>query len=271
MPHDAAQTEIMNATTTLSHPAEPLAQPAPEPVILVLADISGYTRYMTANATSLAHSQLIITELFTAILREVELPLAVAEVEGDAVFLYGRKRLFPMSTEEAKRVIGARLARFLDIFAAKVRELTAGNHCTCGACTHLPQLKLKVLVHSGEALFYELAGFRKLSGVDVILAHRLLKNSVPHKHYLMLTEAACADVELPAHLETTESVETYDDIGAVRTHVYLPRGTRPATAMARPQTTLWDRVRWQAGLWWTPLVERLRRLRGGTRELKAAT
>lgn len=258
----------MNPSPTLSHPAEPLAQPAPEPVILVLADISGYTRYMTANATSLAHTQLIITELFTAVLREVELPLAVAEVEGDAVFLYGRKQFLPMPTDQAKRVIGERLARFLDIFAAKVLELSRGNHCTCGACTHLPQLKLKVLVHSGEALFYELAGFRKLAGVDVILAHRLLKNSVPHKHYLMLTEAALGDVELPPHLEATAGVETYDDIGAVRTHVYLPRGTRPAAA---PRATLRDRVRWQAGLWWTPLVERVRRLRSGTRELKAAT
>lgn len=261
----------MNPTPTLSHPAEPLAQPAPEPVILVLADISGYTRYMTANATALAHSQLIITELFNAILREVELPLAVAEVEGDAVFLYGRKRFCPGPTGDAKRVIGERLARFLDIFSAKVLELSQGNHCTCGACTHLPQLKLKVLVHSGEALFYELAGFHKLSGVDVILAHRLLKNSVPHKHYIMLTEAARSDVELPAHLEATAAVETYDDIGVVRTHVYLPRGTRPAAALAQPRTTLWDRVRWQAGLWWTPMAERLQRLRGGTRELKPAT
>ena len=36
---------------------------APEPVLLVIADISGYTRYMTANAKTLAHSQTVITEL----------------------------------------------------------------------------------------------------------------------------------------------------------------------------------------------------------------
>jgi len=73
----------MNATTMpttepLAHPAAPLARPAPKPVILILADISGYTRYMTANATSLAHSQIIITELFNAILSEVELPLCAS-------------------------------------------------------------------------------------------------------------------------------------------------------------------------------------------------
>jgi len=270
----------MNATTMqtaepLAHPAAPLARPAPEPVILILADISGYTRYMTANATSLAHSQLIITELFNAILSEVELPLALAEVEGDAVFLYGRKQFCPLPTDEARLVIGARLARFLDIFAAKVKELSRGNHCTCQACTHLPQLQLKVLAHSGEALFYELAGFRKLSGVDVILAHRLLKNSVPHKHYIMLTEAARADVELPAHMEVSEGVEVYEDIGPIRTRVYRPRGAEPVLTQARPQSNVLLRLvrqlRFHALLWWTPFVERLRRLRAGTRKLLAAT
>ncbi len=40
---------------------------AAEPVLLIIADISGYTRYMTANAKTLAHSQTIITELFKTI------------------------------------------------------------------------------------------------------------------------------------------------------------------------------------------------------------
>jgi len=31
------------------------------PVLLIIADISGYTRFMTANAKTLAHAQLIIT------------------------------------------------------------------------------------------------------------------------------------------------------------------------------------------------------------------
>ena len=49
----------------------------PEPVLLIIADISGYTRYMTANAKTLAHSQTIITELVMAIVKQVELPLEV--------------------------------------------------------------------------------------------------------------------------------------------------------------------------------------------------
>ena len=57
---------------------------APEPVLLIIADISGYTRYMTANVKTLAHSQTIITELIHAIVRQIELPLEVAKLEGGA-------------------------------------------------------------------------------------------------------------------------------------------------------------------------------------------
>jgi hypothetical protein len=63
---------------------------APEPVLLIIADISGYTRYMTANAKTLAHSQTIITELVKAIVEQIELPLEVAKLEGDAVFFFCR-------------------------------------------------------------------------------------------------------------------------------------------------------------------------------------
>lgn len=56
---------------------------APEPVLLIIADISGYTRYMTANAKTLAHGQTIITELIHAIVHQIELPLEVAKLEGD--------------------------------------------------------------------------------------------------------------------------------------------------------------------------------------------
>src|SRR5258707_14538194 len=79
---------------------------APEPVLLIIADISGYTRYMTANAKTLAHSQTIITELVKAIIESVDLPLEVAKLEGDAVFLFCRKQTGSKPWMEARRLIG---------------------------------------------------------------------------------------------------------------------------------------------------------------------
>jgi hypothetical protein len=70
---------------------------APEPVLLIIADISGYARYMTANAKARAHSQTIITELVRFIVREIELPLEVAKLEGDAIFFFCRRRKYPQS------------------------------------------------------------------------------------------------------------------------------------------------------------------------------
>src|SRR5262245_51586540 len=96
--------------------SESPAPDAPEPVLLIIADISGYTRYMTANAKTLAHSHTIITELVKAIIQAVELPLEVAKLEGDAVFLFCRKNKEAQPWLEIQRVIGQKLLTFFDSF-----------------------------------------------------------------------------------------------------------------------------------------------------------
>ena len=54
---------------------------------LIVADISGYTRFLTES--ELEHANGIIGELLTAILETIHAPLTVSRIEGDAVFLYG--------------------------------------------------------------------------------------------------------------------------------------------------------------------------------------
>jgi hypothetical protein len=54
---------------------------------------------MTANAKMLAPSHTIITELVVAIVKQVELPLEIAKLEGDAVFSYCRKENGPSWTD----------------------------------------------------------------------------------------------------------------------------------------------------------------------------
>src|SRR5215471_3031599 len=112
------------------------AAASPEPVVLIIADISGYTRYMTANVKTLAHSQTIITELVKAIVKDVELPIEVAKLEGDAVFLFCRKTAEGASWPQARREISTKLLDFFQTFSAKVSELSQSTTCTCNACTH---------------------------------------------------------------------------------------------------------------------------------------
>lgn len=56
-------------------------------VILIITDISGYTRFMLSNRQSLRHGQIIITELTKEIIPQVDIPLEISKLEGDAVFL----------------------------------------------------------------------------------------------------------------------------------------------------------------------------------------
>jgi len=231
----------------------------PEPVMLIIADISGYTRYMTANAKTLAHSQAIITELIKAIINQIELPLEVAKLEGDAVFLFCRKRNPAQPWPEAKKMIGKNLLVLFDMFSQKINELSRSTHCHCHACASIASLRLKLVVHSGQALFHRVFHFVELAGVDVILVHRLLKNSVNASQYLLLTEAARDDVEFPEQIQLSRGSEAYEDIGPVQTLIYLP-GAQPAAVDASPNESFTSRFckSWKmfCKLWFAPFIPR---------------
>jgi hypothetical protein len=236
----------------------PILSEAPEPVVLIIADISGYTRYMTANAKTLAHSQTIITELMHAIIHEIQLPLEVAKLEGDAVFLYCRKG-DAQSWEDFKRVIGGKLLTFFRLFRDKVGELSQSVTCSCNACAHIDKLRLKIVAHSGQALFHRVYNFVELAGVDVIIVHRLLKNSISADQYLLLTETARNDLEFPEPIPLTRSAETYGDIGSLSTLVYVPDGERDRV---HPSETVSFSKRFERSfklfckLWFAPFASR---------------
>src|SRR5262245_61219814 len=55
--------------------------------VLVLADISGFTAFVTA--VELEHGPQIIGALLEAVMRRLAPPLEIQEIEGDAVFALG--------------------------------------------------------------------------------------------------------------------------------------------------------------------------------------
>jgi len=247
---------------------------SPEPVLLIIADISGYTRYMTANAKTLAHSHIIITELVTAIVKQVELPFEIAKLEGDAVFLYCRKENGSVPWSEAKRCIGEKLLTFFRMFDQKVAELSQSTTCSCQACTHIERLRLKVVVHSGEALFHRVFHFLELAGVDVIIVHRLLKNSVAADQYLLMTAIAREDVQLPEHVQLAKGRESYDDLGRIDTLVYLPDNDSPPHP-ARQESPFLQRFKHSSKLFWrlwfSPLQSRSGTQQRSFRNVSAST
>ncbi|HYA14690.1 MAG TPA: DUF2652 domain-containing protein [Syntrophales bacterium] len=198
-------------------------------VILVMADISGYTRFMMTNKLEVLHSQVIISELIKTIIDQVEIPIEVSKLEGDAIFLHAVKDDSDAAAwDNTRKAVGSKLLKFFDAFSNKISELSGTNMCVCKACKNITQLKLKVIVHSGEALFYSINKFQELSGVDVIIVHRLLKNSVRSNEYILMTEQAYKDIEFPEKVPVSESKEEYDEIGKINTYVYqLPASVGP--------------------------------------------
>ncbi len=207
----------------------------PEPALLIIADISGYTRFMTANAKTLAHSQTLIIELVESIIHQVEAPLEVAKLEGDAIFLFCRKPEDAARWQEIRADISRKLLEFFQCFREKLAQLGRSNTCTCHACTHLEKLRLKIIVHSGTVLFHRVLQFSELAGTDVIIVHRLLKNSVQAAQYLLLTEAAHRELEFPETISFKSGSEKYEDIGVIRTgfHDFDSHTAAPTADAAR--------------------------------------
>jgi hypothetical protein len=82
-------------------------------------------------------------------------------------------------------------------------------------------MSLKIVVHTGRAVFHSVGGRQQVSGADVILAHRLLKNSVPSHEYLPMSEPAHRDLGAGMELAFHESSESYDEFGTVSTYMHL--------------------------------------------------
>jgi len=180
---------------------------------LVLADIGNYTAYLTS--VELAHSHDILADLVGVVAGLLCPPLRLEKLEGDAVFCAARAEQALDSAELLDAIEATYLA-----FARRRRTISLSSSCTCDACRKTPELELKFCAHHGSFVEHDVAGSRELVGGDVIVAHRLLKNSVVETHdtrgYALLTDA-CADAlgisGLRAH------IERYDDVGEISCRV----------------------------------------------------
>ena len=188
----------------------------------MIADISGYTEFMLRTHTDIEHSQQVITQLINTIIEQIKIPLEISKLEGDAVFLYAVKHNDAEADSSVSRQVGEKLITFFNVFHNRLDEMIKNCDCHCGACANLEVLKLKIMVHSGEALFYSIQGFNELSGRDVILIHRLTKNSVANNEYILMTEPAYADIEFPVQIDVQPGSERYDHFGDIKTLVYYP-------------------------------------------------
>jgi uncharacterized protein DUF2652 len=151
------------------------------PGLILIPDISGFTEYIIN--TDLQHSQKKIGELLETILYSNVLHMSVSELEGDAVLFYSLHDQSSLSD-----VIGQCEAMYVR-FHEKLNEFASDDKwCQCGNCQLLLNLGLKFFVHYGTIGSLMVNGFCKLYGQDIILAHRLMKNSIDAEEYMLFTQ-----------------------------------------------------------------------------------
>jgi hypothetical protein len=181
---------------------------------LLIADISGYTSFLAG--TELEHAQDILTALLETIVANFKNRLTISKIEGDAVFAYIHETDLPRG-ETLLELIECTYMAFRDHVDAAYRNTT----CRCKACSAIPSLDLKFVVHLGDFMIQNVAGIRELVGSDVNLVHRLLKNHVFEttgwKAYTLFTNQALEHMNLrPDCLQ--KQVESYEHLGEVETY-----------------------------------------------------
>lgn len=188
-----------------------------ERACLVIADISGYTGYLAGS--ELEHAQDVLADLTETVVGALRPVLRLAKLEGDAAFAYAL---------EAK-IDGSMLLDTVEgcyfAFQRRLRSVRQATTCECNACVLIPNLNLKFFAHHGEFVRQRIAGREELAGTDVILVHRLLKNSVAETFrlngYALFTAACVAATGVDtAALGMREHRETYEHIGEVTAYVH---------------------------------------------------
>jgi hypothetical protein len=180
--------------------------------LLLIADIGGYTDYMSTHRMSLAHAEVNTGRLLEAVI-DAATGLELVEVEGDAAFLYR-----PVDAVAPDALVDEVVQVALAMHRAfhLEREHVARNLCPCSGCKQAANLRLKFVAHVGEIATQTIRERLKLVGIDVILVHRLQKNPVKVREYVLLSEELYATgssaLTGPAH-EFSAKVE---GIGRVR-------------------------------------------------------
>jgi uncharacterized protein YndB with AHSA1/START domain len=229
---------------------------------LLVADIGGYTRYL--SEVELEHSQDVLADLIGVVADSLERSFQVVKLEGDAVFCRGSE---PALLDELQECYSA--------FKLRQQTIALNSSCGCDACRRIPELDLKFVAHHGSFVEHRVAGRDELVGPDVVIVHRMLKNSVAEqlgvRAYALLSDACVARLQ-PGGRRLTPHSERYEDIGQVGGAVVAleqqPLAAARAAAAADADIALDVEVRATGPQVWDALTDPVKQLRwrvGATR------
>jgi len=177
---------------------------------ILIPDISGFTEFVTT--TELGHCALAINFLMDAMLNAIGEEYEVSEIEGDAVLLI-KKGPAPSPKE-----IQDTCLKIFNAFHFQRKWMEQYTICPCGACQAITHLTLKFVVHHGPLAEIKVGRFVKQSGTEMIVAHRLLKNSIRNNEYVLMTEKLlqqATDSTEEIDMEWTSATEEYASLGKI--------------------------------------------------------
>ncbi|MGM8363652.1 DUF2652 domain-containing protein [Flavobacterium sp. ARAG 55.4] len=162
---------------------------------IFIVDISGFSSFVQNISTE--EGAMIMPALFDSILRANYYSLHVAEIEGDAILFYKMGDAFSIKTifEQFNKMVLSFHSE-IDLLKKDFPEISA--------------LTIKVVVHYGEMSGFKVGGYYKLYGKPLIEAHRLLKNHINSKTYLLITKSYYDQNQETIINKGTNRSEVYD-------------------------------------------------------------
>jgi len=179
--------------------------------LLLIADIGGYTDYMSSHRMSLAHAEVNTARLLEKVV-DAARGFDLIEIEGDGVFLTR-----PVDSLNGDGTIDTTIRAAVAMYHAfhVERQYVAANLCPCDGCSQVDNLKLKFVAHIGDVATQTVKQRRKVVGIDVILVHRMLKNPVEVPEYVLFSEELYQSGETPPG-SAQEISQDLEGIGPVR-------------------------------------------------------
>ena len=192
---------------------------------LLIADISGFTEFIKIHnmrkkpfiGKKLAsywesHAETIIKDLLETIITSFEPIMKLNKIEGDAAFFYLQSS--KPKSEALKILHHMKLAN--EKFKDKLSKLQFVQSCPCDPCQQAQNLSLKIVIHIGEFHITKIRDFIELSGENIILIHRLLKNSIKSHEYWLFTKQASKLFKFKQEYQIEEIKQNIENFGRLK-------------------------------------------------------
>ena len=204
-------------------------------VVMLIADIGGYTDYMQFHRSFLGHAEAATKRMLDKVVKAAR-GFDLIEIEGDAAFLSR-----DVEGLDGPATLNAVTSSAVTLHAAfhRERRLIELNMCPCGSCKKTSDLTLKFVAHVGEVATQTIQRRKNLVGLDVIHLHRMLKNPVEVPEYLLVSEELFRDGDTESSGLAMHEIDLdLEGIGLVPSH-FVDIG---AIAAPVPEPSWPDRV-----------------------------